>query len=379
MKTDDRLMSFFVYNIKLILILFFLCYNIVEMWWLNLNIYNLTKEEMVSYVLDKGYKKFYGEELFTWLYQKRITNLDEMTNLKKEFREMISEDFVFGTVKLTVVEKDKDVEKYLFTLKDNEHIEAVLMKHDYGLSLCISSQVGCNMGCKFCESGRRKKQRNLTTGEMVEQILLIEDNCGMRISHVVVMGIGEPFDNYDNLCNMIKIINDPKGLAIGARHITVSTCGIVPKIKEFADFPYQVNLAISLHAPTDELRKEIMPIAKAYSLSELMDALNYYIKKTNRRVTFEYILLNNVNDSEENAKELVKLIKGMNAYVNLIPYNATEHLQFQRSNSLNIAKFYDILKKNNICVTIRREFGSKISAACGQLRSKKEEVWKHFV
>ena len=230
------------------------------------------------------------------------------------------------------------------------------------------------MGCKFCESGRRKKQRNLTTGEMVEQILLIEDNCGMRISHVVVMGIGEPFDNYDNLCNMIKIINDQKGLAIGARHITVSTCGIVPKIKEFADFPYQVNLAISLHAPTDELRKEIMPIAKAYSLSELMDALNYYIKKTNRRVTFEYILLNNVNDSEENAKELVKLIKGMNAYVNLIPYNATEHLQFQRSNSLNIAKFYDILKKNNICVTIRREFGSKISAACGQLRSKKEEV-----
>ena len=307
---------------------------------------------MVSYVLDKGYKKFYGEELFTWLYQKRVTNLDEMTNLKKEFREMISEDFVFGTVKLTVVEKDKDVEK----------------------SLCISSQVGCNMGCKFCESGRRKKQRNLTTGEMVEQILLIEDNCGMRISHVVVMGIGEPFDNYDNLCNMIKIINDPKGLAIGARHITVSTCGIVPKIKEFADFPYQVNLAISLHAPNDKLRKEIMPIAKAYSLSELMDALNYYIKKTNRRVTFEYILLKDVNDSEENAKELVNLIKEMNAYVNLIPYNATEHLQFSRSNTLNIAKFYDILKKNNICVTIRREFGSKISAACGQLRSKKEEV-----
>ena len=379
MKTGDRLMSFFVYSAKLILILVFLCYNIVEMWWLNLNIYNLTKEAMISYVLDKGYKKFYGEELFTWLYQKRVTNLDDMTNLKKEFREMISEDFILGTVKLTVVEKDKDVEKYLFTLKDNEHIEAVLMKHDYGLSLCISSQVGCNMGCKFCESGRRKKQRNLTTGEMVEQILLIEDNCGMRISHVVVMGIGEPFDNYDNLCNMIKIINDPKGLAIGARHITVSTCGIVPKIKEFADFPYQVNLAISLHAPNDKLRKEIMPIAKAYSLSELMDALNYYIKKTNRRVTFEYILLKEVNDSEENAKELVNLIKGMNAYVNLIPYNATEHLQFSRSNTLNIAKFYDILKKNNICVTIRREFGSKISAACGQLRSKKEEVWRHFV
>ena len=324
---------------------------------------------MVSYVLDKGYKKFYGEELFTWLYQKRVTNLDEMTNLKKEFREMISKDFVFGTVKLTVVEKDKDVEKYLFTLKDNEHIEAVLMKHDYGLSLCISSQVGCNMGCKFCESGRRKKQRNLTTGEMVEQILLIEDNCGMRISHVVVMGIGEPFDNYDNLCNMIKIINDPKGLAIGARHITVSTCGIVPKIKEFADFPYQVNLAISLHAPTDKLRKEIMPIAKAYSLSELMDALNYYIKKTNRRVTFEYILLKGVNDSLECALELSKLLRGMNCYVNLIPYNETSHIEFKKSSMDRILAFYDVLKKQNINVTIRREFGSEVMAACGQLRA----------
>ena len=339
-----------------------------------MNIYNLTREKLEEYFVNHGSKKFHADQLFSWLYEKRISSVSEITDIKKEMLEQLSKDFSFSKLRLITVEKDVDVCKYLFELEDGEHIEAVLMKHDYGNSVCVSSQVGCNMGCKFCESGRRKKQRNLTTGEMVEQILLIEDNCGMRISHVVVMGIGEPFDNYDNLCNMIKIINDPKGLAIGARHITVSTCGIVPKIKEFADFPYQVNLAISLHAPNDKLRKEIMPIAKAYSLSELMDALNYYIKKTNRRVTFEYILLKDVNDSEENAKELVNLIKGMNAYVNLIPYNATEHLQFSRSNTLNIAKFYDILKKNRLGVTIRREFGSKISAACGQLRSKKEEL-----
>ena len=338
------------------------------------NIYNFTYENLEEKLISLGKKKFRTRQIWQWLYEKRVKSFDEMRNLSSELISKLKDNFSFDYIEIVTAQRSDSTNKYLFKLNDGNFIEAVLMKHDYGLSLCISSQVGCNMGCKFCESGRRKKQRNLTTGEMVEQILLIEDNSGMRISHVVVMGIGEPFDNYDNLCNMIKIINDPKGLAIGARHITVSTCGIVPKIKEFADFPYQVNLAISLHAPNDKLRKEIMPIAKAYSLSELMDALNYYIKKTNRRVTFEYILLKNVNDSEENAKELVNLIKGMNAYVNLIPYNATEHLQFSRSNTLNIAKFYDILKKNNICVTIRREFGSKISAACGQLRSKKEEV-----
>ena len=248
------------------------------------------------------------------------------------------------------------------------------MNHDYGNSLCISSQVGCNMGCKFCESGRRKKVRNLTTGEMVEQILKVEDESNLRISHVVIMGIGEPFDNYDNICNFIKIINHSKGLNIGARHITVSTCGLVPKILDFANFPYQVNLAISLHAPNDELRKEIMPIAKAYPLKDLMNAIKIYLEKTNRRVTFEYIMLNGVNDSIDNALELANLLKGINAYVNLIPYNETEALQFKRSNPLTIAKFYDILKKNNITVTIRREFGGTISAACGQLRSKKEDI-----
>ena len=341
-----------------------------------MSIYDLTIDELTDYFINNNDKKYYATELFSWLYDKnkRITSFDEATNLKKETREKLKNDFVISNIEIVTVESAKDVRKYLFKLNDNEHIEAVLMNHDYGNSLCISSQVGCNMGCKFCESGRRKKVRNLTTGEMVEQILKVEDESNLRISHVVIMGIGEPFDNYDNICNFIKIINHSKGLNIGARHITVSTCGLVPKILDFSNFPYQVNLAISLHAPNDELRKEIMPIAKAYPLKDLMNAIKIYLEKTNRRVTFEYIMLNGVNDSIDNALELANLLKGINAYVNLIPYNETEALQFKRSNPLTIAKFYDILKKNNITVTIRREFGGTISAACGQLRSKKEDI-----
>ena len=341
-----------------------------------MSIYDLTLEELIEYFINNNDKKFYATELFSWLYNKdkRITSFDDATNIKKEVRDRLKKDFVISNISIVTVEKAKDVRKYLFKLNDKEHIEAVLMYHDYGNSLCISSQVGCNMGCKFCESGRRKKVRNLTTGEMVEQILKVESDADTRISHVVIMGIGEPFDNYDNICNFIKIINHPKGLNIGARHITVSTCGLVPKILEFASFPYQVNLAISLHAPTDELRKEIMPIAKVYPLKDLINAIKIYLEKTNRRVTFEYIMIDNVNDSEENALELVHLLKGINCYVNLIPYNETDALQYRRSKPLTIAKFYDILKKNNVTVTIRREFGGMISAACGQLRSKKEEL-----
>ena len=339
-----------------------------------MSIYDLTIDELTEYFLKIGEKKYYATELFSWLYNKRITSFSEATNIKKETREKISKDFTISNIEIVTVEKAKDVRKYLFKLRDGEHIEAVLMNHDYGNSLCISSQVGCNMGCKFCESGRRKKVRNLTTGEMVEQILKVENESNLRISHVVIMGIGEPFDNYDNICNFIRIINHPKGLNIGARHITVSTCGLVPKILEFSEFPYQVNLAISLHAPNDKLRGEIMPIAKAYPLKELINAIKIYLEKTNRRVTFEYIMLAGINDSKENALELVHLLKGINCYVNLIPYNETDALQYRRSKPLTIAKFYDILKKNNITVTIRREFGGTISAACGQLRSKKEEI-----
>ena len=247
------------------------------------------------------------------------------------------------------------------------------MDHIYGNSLCISTQVGCNMGCKFCESGRLKKVRNLETHEMVEQILLVEEECGKRISHVVVMGIGEPFDNYDNLISFIEIINNPKGIELGSRHITVSTCGVVPKIKEFMKLPYQVNLAISLHAPNNEIRNTIMPINKVYPIEVLMDTLKEYIKTTNRRVTFEYILLDGVNDTKDCAQELADLVRGMNCYINLIPYNETNNISYKRTKTENISKFYDILKKNKINVTIRREYGSKISAACGQLRSKKED------
>lgn len=338
------------------------------------NIYDLTYEEMEEYFLNIGSKKFHAMQLFTWLYEKRVESYSEVTNIKKELLDNISMDYSIDRLKIVSIEEDVDVSKYLFELYDGEHIEAVLMRHDYGNSVCISSQVGCNMGCKFCESGRRKKVRNLETYEMVLQILMIEKLLGERVSHVVVMGIGEPFDNYDNLCRFLKIINHPKGMAIGARHITVSTCGVVPKVLEFSEFPLQINLAVSLHAPNNEIRDKIMPINKAYPLEKLIPALKTYLERTNRRITFEYILLKDINDSIKCAEELSKLVKGINCYINLIPYNETENIGFKRTNTIQIMRFYDILKKNNVNVTIRREFGGKISAACGQLRSKKEEV-----
>lgn len=338
------------------------------------SIYNKTLEDLEEYFLGKGEKKFKAMQIFEWLYQKRVKSYEEITNMKKDLLKEVKKDFSIDALEIVSIERDKDVNKYLFKLKDGEHIEAVLMNHDYGNSLCVSSQVGCNMGCKFCESGRRKKVRNLETSEMVLQILAIEEDIKKRISHVVVMGIGEPFDNYENLIKFISIINHPKGIALGSRHITVSTCGIVPKINEFANFPLQVNLAISLHAPNNEIRNKIMLINKAYPLEELIPSIKNYIKKTNRRVTFEYILLKDVNDSDACAYELAKLVRGMNCYINLIPYNETNNIDFKRTNTIQINRFYDILKKENINVTKRREFGSKISAACGQLRSKKEEA-----
>lgn len=337
-----------------------------------MSIYDLTREELESFFVENGDKTFRANQIFKWIYEKRILNYDEVTDIKKETVEILKQELPIKRVKLIKVERDKDVNKYLFELEDMEHIEAVLMKHDYGNSICVSSQVGCNMGCKFCESGRRKKVRNLKSGEIVSQVLEVEKDIKSRISHVVMMGIGEPFDNYEEIIKFIKTINDPKGLAIGSRHITVSTSGIIPKIKEFSNLDLQVNLAISLHAPNDSLRSSIMPINKAYPLKDLMKEIKKYLEKTNRRVTFEYVLLKNINDTDECAKELANLIKGINCYVNLIPYNETENIEYERSNMFQIMKFYDILKKENINVTIRKEFGSQISAACGQLRSKKE-------
>ena len=337
-----------------------------------MNIYDLTKEELENFFINHNEKKFKATQIFKWIYEKRVLNYDEMTDIKKDTLELLKKELPIKRVKLIKVERDKDVNKYLFELEDKEHIEAVLMRHDYGNSICVSSQVGCNMGCKFCESGRRKKVRNLRSGEIVSQVLEVEKDIKERVSHVVMMGIGEPFDNYDEIIKFIKIINDSAGLAIGSRHITVSTSGIIPKIKEFSNLDLQVNLAISLHAPNDELRSSIMPINKAYPLKELMKEIKKYLEKTNRRVTFEYVMLKGINDTEECAKELAKLIKGINCYVNLIPYNETENIEYERSNMFQIMKFYDILKKENVNVTIRKEFGSQISAACGQLRSKKE-------
>lgn len=339
-----------------------------------MNIYGLTIEEMEDYFVSLGSKKFHADQLFSWLYEKRVNDYSEITNIKKELLEQVKSSYSIDKLKIVSIEKDIDVCKYLFELYDGEHIEAVLMRHDYGNSICVSSQVGCNMGCRFCESGRRKKVRNLETYEMVLQIMMIEEELGERISHVVVMGIGEPFDNYDNLVKFLKIINHPKGMAIGARHITVSTCGIVPKIKEFSNLGLQFNLAISLHAPNNEIRNMIMPINKAYPLDKLIPVLEEYYNNTNRRITFEYVLLEGINDSETCALELSKLVRNLNCYINLIPYNETNNLNFKRSSTIQIMKFYDILKKNKINVTIRKEFGRKISAACGQLRSMKEDV-----
>lgn len=335
-----------------------------------MNLYGLTLERLEDYFLKIGEKKFKATQVYEWLFQKRVKTIDDFSNIKIEIREQLKKDFILDLPIICKRQIDVDTEKYLFSLHDEELVEAVLMRHDYGNSLCVSSQVGCNMGCRFCESGRLKKIRNLEVYEMVGQIIAIEDLIQERISSVVVMGIGEPFDNYLNVMDFVKIINHPKGIAIGARHITISTCGIIPKIKEFSNFPFQVNLAISLHAPTNEIRNKIMPINKAYPLEELIPAIKEYINKTNRRVTMEYILLKDINDSFSDAVKLASLIRGMNVYVNLIPYNETSHIEFKKSDKSRIDLFYQTLQEEKINVTVRREFGSKISAACGQLRSQ---------
>ena len=337
------------------------------------NIYGVTRSELEEYLITNGYKKFNASQIYEWIYQKKITDFDLMSNLSIPLRELLKNTYSFNKLEVINHLSDSMADKFLFRLEDNEKIEAVLMHHDYGYSLCISTQVGCNMGCAFCESGRLKKVRNLKIEEMVLQILQVEDMLNLKITHVVLMGIGEPFDNYDNIISFIDIINDPKSIALGSRHITVSTSGLIPAIKKFTEYDKQVNLAISLHAPTDELRSKLMPVNKAFPLKELMPVLKDYIKKTNRRLTFEYIMLYEVNDTEECAKELVKLVKGMNCYINLIPYNETSHIEFKKSSQERIMKFFDILKKNNVCVTIRKEFGGNLKAACGQLRSMYEE------
>ena len=338
------------------------------------NIYGYRLDDLKDYFRSNNEKEFKANQVYEWLYKKRVKSFDDMRNIKKDVIERLKSDFCIEPLKILKKQIDTDVCKYLFELADNNKIEAVLMKHDYGNSLCVSTQVGCNMSCAFCESGRLKKVRNLESYEMVLQILEVEEDLDIRISHVVLMGIGEPFDNYDNVSRFIDIINDPKGIDLGARHITVSTSGLVPKINEFALNPKQVNLAISLHAPNNLIRNQLMPINKAYPIEVLIDSVKNYIDKTNRRVTFEYIMLDGVNDSIECALELCNLVRGINCYINLIPYNETSHIKFKASSKEQIMKFYDVLKKHNVNVTVRKEFGRKVSAACGQLvRSEKQD------
>ena len=336
------------------------------------SIYNLSKEELGQYFVNIGDKPYRSTQIFEWLYRFEIRSFNEMTNQKKSIIAKMEEDFDLDLLTLKERQISSDgTEKFLFELKDGHFIETVLMNHVYGNSLCVTTQVGCNMGCVFCASGMYKKVRNLETSEIVLQVMSVQKLIGKKITHVVIMGIGEPFDNYENVIRFMKIINEPKGLEIGARHISVSTCGLVPKIKEFSNEPMQSNLAISLHAPTNEIRDKIMPINKAYPLEILIPALKEYIEKTNRRVTLEDILLRDLNDTVDCANKLASLIRGMNVYVNLIPYNEVKEKPYKRSTPEAMKSFFDALKKRGINVTLRQEQGHDIDAACGQLRSKK--------
>ena len=335
------------------------------------SIYGYTEEMLKDYLVSKGEKPFRASQIIEWLYRHKIESFDEMTNVKKSFIEELKKDFTLDTLEVVTSQKSFDgTQKFLFRLSDGNLIETVLMNHDYGYSVCVTTEVGCNMGCMFCASGMKKKLRNLDTFEIVLQVLTVSKLANVRVSHVVVMGIGEPFDNYENVIKFIKIVNYPLGLEIGARHITVSTCGLVEKIKEYSLFDLQVNLAISLHAPNNEIRNQIMPINKAYPIEKLIDAIKYYIDKTNRRVTIEYILIKDLNDTKECANELADLLHGMNVYVNLIPYNEVKEKPFKRSTKDSMVAFFDILKKRRINVQLRKEQGGDIDAACGQLRSK---------
>ncbi|MDY0210243.1 MAG: 23S rRNA (adenine(2503)-C(2))-methyltransferase RlmN [Acholeplasma sp.] len=335
------------------------------------NIYDLKLSELEAFFLENNEKKFRAQQVFDWIYKKKVVTFDEMSNLSKEVIDLLNTNFEIKTLEKVVETKSADgTMKFLYGLKDGNLIETVLMNHDYGYSICVTSQVGCNMGCRFCASGILKKKRNLTAGEIMSQIIEAERSFGKRISYVVVMGIGEPFDNYEHLMTFLENANSPKGLEIGARHITVSTCGIVPKIKEYADEQLQINLAISLHAPNNEIRNQLMPINKAYPIEQVIDAIRYYMTKTNRRITIEYILIDELNDQIEHALELVKLLKGLNVYVNLIPYNEVLEAPFKRSKRENQEAFYDTLKRNGMNATLRKEQGHDINAACGQLRSQ---------
>ena len=338
------------------------------------SVYSLQPNQLEEWLKENGEKPFRAAQIFDWLYNKRVKTFEEMSNLSKGLREKLEASFALTTLSTIIKQESKDgTIKFLFQLQDGYSIETVLMRHEYGNSICVTTQVGCRIGCTFCASTLGGLKRHLLAGEIVEQVVKVQqtlDEVGERVSHIVIMGIGEPFDNYDAMMNFLKVINHEKGLNIGARHITVSTSGIVPKIYQFADEQLQINFAVSLHAPNQEARQKLMPIARAYKLDELMEAVRYYTKKTGRRVTFEYGLMSGENDSVEVAEELSALIKGIKCHVNLIPVNYVPERDYVRTSRSQIFAFEKTLKKNGINVTIRREQGSDIAAACGQLRAQ---------
>lgn len=333
------------------------------------NILDLDLQELKQWMKDNKEKDFRAKQVMDWIY-KEVWSFSEMTNIPKATLEKLEESFYVGIPEIieTYSSKREDTKKHLFLLRDGNVIESVVMKYKHGNSICVSTQIGCKMGCKFCASTIGGVVRNLTSGEILGQIIRAQSELKERISNVVLMGSGEPLDNFENVLKFIYNVNAEYGLNIGQRHITLSTCGIVPKIKSLADLDLQITLAISLHAPSDEIRKQTMPIANAYTIEELLGACRYYIGKTNRRITFEYALVKGFNDTKDNAEELSKILKGMLCHVNLIPINEISESTLKKSNMEAINKFKDILVKSGIETTIRREMGLDINAACGQLR-----------
>lgn len=336
----------------------------------KIDIKSLTLEELGDFIIELGDKKFRAKQIYEWLHQKLVTDFEEMTNLSASLREKLKEKCMLTALEPVRVQVSKldGTAKYLFKLKDGNLIESVLMKYKHGNSVCISSQVGCRMGCRFCASTIDGLERNLRPSEMLDQIYRIQSLTGERVDNVVVMGSGEPFDNFDNFIRFIQLLNDDNGLHISARNLTVSTCGLVPKIRELADMQLQITLAISLHSPNDEMRRTLMPIANKYTIHEIMEGCRYYLEKTKRRITFEYSLVQNVNDSAACADELASWVKGMNCHINLIPVNPIKERDFKQTQQKQIQFFKNRLEKNGINVTIRREMGRDIDGACGQLR-----------
>ena len=334
------------------------------------DITELRIEEIKEYLVSTGEKPFRAKQIYDWIHNKLAEDFEEMSNISKVLKEKLNNDFYVQKLDIAKVMTSKidDTRKFLFRLRDGNVIESVLMRYKHGNSVCISTQVGCRMGCKFCASTLDGRVRNLTCSEMLAQIYSIQKYSKERVSNIVLMGSGEPMDNFDNVVKFVNFISDENGLHISQRNITISTCGIVEKIHELADLGVQVTLALSLHAADDETRKGLMPIANKYSISEVLDACRYYFDKTGRRITFEYSLVAGVNDTREEAAKLVPLIKGMNCHVNLIPVNPIKERDFRKSTKVNISAFKNHLEKNGINVTIRREMGADIQGACGQLR-----------